>query len=262
MEAADHQVFVVARVGDECLQRSGIARQVLEPAAMADLEPEWPAALGILRTLVVFGILLRTRAVDGIEVERRTPGIGRGARLRPAAEPGSQIESQVVVDELAEERDASGVGRIVGIVQAQGGVKDQLRRAGGKVVLGVERTARRPKLEHRRCEFGAGRSEWRKRREQAAECSSPGGLPNAGGAAATAAATPPAARTSRRVIAERRWSAVVVMARTSPDGQPKRTGRRRAPPVDAVGRSHRTGEGCHSRINLQTGGVRYRTISG
>ena len=108
----------------------------------------------------------------------RTPGVRalgevRGSVARPSREV--RVEGHVVIHELADERDAGRVGRVVGVVQAQLGIGDQQHGPGRKVVLGVEEPAGPPELQHRPIDPAARLRERRQHREQPCEPVLPGG---------------------------------------------------------------------------------------
>ena len=84
MEAGDHQVLIVARVGNEGAPVRA-AGQVFEEAAELDLELGCVARLHALIQLIVRP---RPPAIDGVKVEGRRAGVDRFLRRRRLAQPG------------------------------------------------------------------------------------------------------------------------------------------------------------------------------
>src|SRR5215813_7336911 len=84
MEAGDHQVLIVTRVGND----GGPVRaagQVFEEAAVLNLELGCVATLHVLIQLTIFA---RPPAINGVKVEGRRAGVGRVPRIRWLAKPG------------------------------------------------------------------------------------------------------------------------------------------------------------------------------
>ena len=123
MQPGDHQVLVVARVGDDRGVRPSSARQVLEQAA--ELDPQLVA----VGRVVELRARDRALAVDGVEVERRRARVRRVSRLGRHAQRRGRVEGDVVVDELAEERRPCRVRRVVRVVRAQARIGDQQHSA-------------------------------------------------------------------------------------------------------------------------------------
>ncbi len=154
LQARDHQVLVVSRVGDD----GGpvrVPRQILEETSVLDTELRGKASPPS-GSVVEHGIGNGPAAVNGIEIDRRRAGVRRVQRLGGLTEPRRQIEREVVVDELAHERGARGVaGRAVGVVGAEQGVDDEVDGTPFESVLRVQDPPRLADVEERRFELGA-----------------------------------------------------------------------------------------------------------
>ncbi len=137
LQPCDHHLLVVARVGDDRGVRPVVdARQILEEAAEAD------AQLVPVRRVVQLRACDGAGAVQGVEVQRRRPGVHRVGRVGGHAQRRAGVERDVVVDELSEERRARGLRRVVAVVRAEAQVRDQQNRSFAEIVGGVEQSAR------------------------------------------------------------------------------------------------------------------------
>ena len=136
VQSGDHQVFVVARVGDDRRAARGPGQILEEPSAF-HLE------FGPIARLIELRIFHGPASVDRIEIERRRARVGRSVGPRGHAEPRRCVEGHVVVEELAEERDAGRVRRVVDVVRAEVGFRDEADGPHFERVLGVEQAAGR-----------------------------------------------------------------------------------------------------------------------
>ena len=90
MEAGEHQVLIVARVGNDggAVLAAG---QVFEEATALDLEFGCVAPLHALIQRTIFA---RPPAIDGVKVEGRRTGVGRF--LRRVGSPSREVKSKVM----------------------------------------------------------------------------------------------------------------------------------------------------------------------
>ena len=107
-------------------------------------------------------------AVDRIQIEVRVAGVRRESRNRRAPEPRRGVEGHVVVEELAHEGDASGVRVVVGVVDVQQGIDDELQGPGRELVGGIHQSASSTERSERRRDRGSRQGEGRQE-EHAAE---------------------------------------------------------------------------------------------
>ena len=134
LHAGDEQVLVVAGVGDDrrTVRRS---RHIFELAAALDLE------LRSVGRIVELRVGDRSAAVDRIEVEVGRPRIDRALGPRRHAKPRRGIKRDVVIEELPEKRDTSGRCRVIGIVDAQRWIDNQLNRPRTQLIASIEQSA-------------------------------------------------------------------------------------------------------------------------
>jgi hypothetical protein len=169
LQPGDDEVLVVTRVGDVGGAVT-VTRQVLEEAAAGDLELGRALAAASIDGHVELEIGQRPAAVHRVEVERRRARVGRVLGFRRLAEAGRQVERHVVVEELAHERRAGRVGRVVRVVGAQRGIGDQQDGPLVQRIPGVEHAARLADLAQRVQQARAHVvEEWVELREEAAE---------------------------------------------------------------------------------------------
>ena len=142
VQPGDHQVLVVSRVGDHG-RVVGAPRQVLEQAAALDLQLE------VIVRVVQLLLGDVPCAVDRVEIERRGAEVASVLGLGRLGQSRAGVERHVVVEELAEERRAGRVRRVVRVVRAQRQVDDQCLRPCGQRVGGVEQAAGLPELDQR-----------------------------------------------------------------------------------------------------------------
>ena len=126
VEAGDHQVLVVARVGDD--RRAGRGRAAGPRTARRNRS----------RTLAVRLAASAARRAPGSTSARRhrpsrgrRPACGRWAssRLRRPAQAGGPVEGHVMVHELAHERRACRMRGVVGVVLAELRIDDERYRS-------------------------------------------------------------------------------------------------------------------------------------
>jgi hypothetical protein len=148
MQPRDDQVLVVARVADD---RRAVrpTREVLEEAAAFKLE------LDVVGWVVELLLGHEAGPVDRIQIQARRAVVARRLWFSRLGKPGVGIEGHVVVEELAEERRPRRVGRVVGVVDAQRRIDDQLLWAGLERVPGVEEAAGLAQLAQRRLDLRA-----------------------------------------------------------------------------------------------------------
>ena len=182
VEAGDHQVLVVARIGDDGGQRVGVARQVLEPPPVTNRELGRSVAAAPVEPHIELRCLVRPAAIDRIEIEGRRARVGRVARLRRPTQAGRQVEGQVMIHELTDERRPCRMRGVVRVVPAELQIDDELCRPRGQIVLGIQEAAGSTELQHDLVELAA---RFRKRPqpgEQPAEPVLPVGRTPPGGA--------------------------------------------------------------------------------
>jgi hypothetical protein len=136
VQPRDDQVLVVSRIGDN---RRAVRepRQILEDPAGVDRQLR-RIGRGVVERTARGG----TAAVDGIQIERGCAPARRRQRLRGNAELRARVERDVVIDELAEERRAGRVRRVIRVVRAQARIGDQLHGARAQLIRGVEQPTR------------------------------------------------------------------------------------------------------------------------
>ena len=174
LDLADHEVLVVAGVGDE-RDVLAVARQVVTRLAVAgprrrsgDLLDEHRRPTPVDALVVEVRADAGSTAVDAVEVERRDAEVADRLGVLPAGEARCRVERHVVVEELAEEREPGRVGRVVRVVLALGRVGDEGDGV-GQVVLGVHQPAGLADLDERLADGRRVGGEGRQRREHPAE---------------------------------------------------------------------------------------------
>ncbi len=132
LQTGDDQVLVVAWIGDDRRVVAG-TREILEQTSRLDLQ--------LVRIRQVVELWARDRAapVHRVQIERGRAGVLRAARVSRDAERRGRVEGDVVVDELADERGAGRVRRIVRIVRAQAEIRYEQDRSLAQIVLRVKR---------------------------------------------------------------------------------------------------------------------------
>jgi hypothetical protein len=131
VQSGEHQVLVVARIGDD-RRVVRLPRQILEKTAALDAE-----FVTVGRVVERWGAG-RAAAVDGVEIESGRPRVARRGRLQRDREPGGLVKGDVVVEELTDEGGPGRVRRVVGVAGAERRVGEQVHRPLLQGVLCVE----------------------------------------------------------------------------------------------------------------------------
>ena len=145
-------LVVVARVADQCCALR-VARQVVLDAAAFHQQ------FGRMVLVVQMGRCIGAAAVNIVQRERWRAKVGNLFGVGLSLQAGRGVEGDVVVDELPEKCHACGHRRVVDVVGAQDRVRDQLRRAGRRV-LGIHRTTGFSQRQQRLPNRWVVRGEW------------------------------------------------------------------------------------------------------
>ena len=169
LQLRDDEVLVVARIGDErdvlavarhVVARRPVARDGGRARDLLDEEGRAPTVDGLV---VEVGAHARTAAVDTVEVERRDAEVADRLGVLTPRQARRRIEGHVVVEELADEREARGHRRVVRIRRAENGIHDEGERV-GEIVTGVHDPARLADLSQRGPDRrGVRRERWQRR---------------------------------------------------------------------------------------------------
>jgi hypothetical protein len=162
LDTADDEVLVVAAFGGDGAAFV-VAGQVLE--LPAGLEPEEDRVVVPVELTVV----ARAGAVHAVEVERGGAEVAAAAERGDPAQARPGIGGDVVVQELADERRAGGVGGVVRVVRADLGLGDEAGGPDLERVLGVHRPAGGAEGEQRLSQVARGVLSERRQPEEPAE---------------------------------------------------------------------------------------------
>ena len=148
VQTGKDDVLVVARIAeDRRAVRS--ARQIFEQSAVLDAQLDPCERLARAAPAVQLRAAHRSAAVHRVEVQRRRARVRRILRPRRLAERRAQVERDVVIDELAEERRAGRLRGVVRIVDAERRIGDEQDRAAVQRILRIHDAARLAELGER-----------------------------------------------------------------------------------------------------------------